>query len=101
MFKATEYRLQGEWRQARKGCLTLFCLPALGPDPSSIGPNFLITELAWMRALCRSAGLGEATRLPQTALALLTPRWGALLTHLCKDVFGELKPGSSPGFWEP
>lgn len=60
-----EYRLQGEQTEARKGSPhhRHSCLPGLGPAPSVIGPSFLLTELVWMRATCRSAWLGAATRL--------------------------------------
>jgi len=38
------------------------CLPGLGPAPLYAGPNFLlIRELVWMRAMCRSTWLGEAS----------------------------------------
>lgn len=70
----------------------------LGPAPLYVGPNFLLTELVWMRATCRPVWLREQ---PGSSGSLDT-QVGSFTTRLYKDVYGELNtPGSPSGLWEP
>lgn len=88
-----------ENRQARKGCPAHpFTCQDWDQHPLTLD-HFLLIELVWMRAMCRSAWCNQVPLW--TPQALLTPRWGAL-PHLYKDVYGEQTPlGPPSGLWEP